>query len=51
MNEVSIHGSYIYLAENKIKDRKKWEKTEELGSKRGQIEGPTKDQRSKTYSW
>ena len=51
MNEVSIHGSYIFGSKQNLKDRKTWEKTEELGSKRGQIEGPTKDQRGKTDSW
>ena len=37
----------IYLAVNKIKCR---EEAEELGSKRSQIEGPTKEQRGKTNS-
>ena len=50
MNEVSIHGSYIFginkIHKIDIEDRD----TEELGSKRGQIEGPTKNQRGKTNS-
>ena len=37
----------IYLAVNKIKCREEGRGT---GSKRGQIEGPTKDQRGKTIS-
>ena len=32
----------IYLAINKIYYEKTYQKAEELGSKRGQIEGPTK---------
>ena len=38
----------IYLATNKIqyRDRRKtYQKTEELGSKRGQIEGPNRPER------
>ena len=42
MNEVSIHVSYIF-GTNKIQKRDLEDRdTEELGSKRGQIEGPTK---------
>ena len=43
MNEVSIHVSYRF-GRNKIKKYRDLEdrNTEELGSKKGQIEGPTK---------
>ena len=38
----------IYLATNKIyNDKKTYQKAEELGSKRGQIEGPTKTREAK----
>ena len=42
MNEVSIHASYIFGNKQKSLWRKTYQKAEELGSKRGQIEGPTK---------
>ena len=42
MNEVSIHISHIFGNKQNLLLRKTYQKTEELGYKRGQIEGPTK---------
>ena len=50
MNEVSIHVSYIFGNKQNsiyIDRRKTYQKTEELGSKRGQIKGPTKTREAK----
>ena len=45
MNEVSIHVSYIFGNKKKLLLRKTYQKAEELGSKRGQIEGPKRSER------
>ena len=42
MNEISIHVSYIFGNKQNLSVRKTYQKTEELGSKRGQIEDPKK---------
>ena len=47
MNEVSIHVSYIFGNKQNLLLRKTYQKAEELGSKRGQIEGPTKTREAK----
>ena len=47
MNEISSHVSYIFGNKQNLLLRKKYQKTKELGSKRGQIEGPTKTREAK----
>ena len=50
MNEISIYVSYIFgNKQNSIK-KETYQKTEELGSKRGQIVGPNRPERQ-TNSW
>ena len=45
MNEISIHVSYIFGNKQNSYEKKTYQKTEELGSKRGQIVGPNRTER------
>ena len=47
MNEVSIHVSYIFGNKQHLLLRETYQKAEKLGSKGGQIEGPTKTREAK----
>ena len=43
MNDVSIHVSYVFGSNKILNKIEKIGNTEELGSKRGQVEGPTEN--------
>ena len=45
MNEISIHVSYIFGNKQQMLELEKIGNTEELGSKKGQIEGPKRPER------
>ena len=47
MNKISNHVSYIFGNKQQIRELEKIGNTEELGSKRGQIEGPKNTREAK----
>ena len=51
MNEISIHGSYIFGSKHSLEIEENTEETEEPGSKEGQTVGLIKDQTGKANSW